>query len=112
MRWFRALRTNRPVGEVPRIPLDGGGVVFDAGRELNLFATLESAAGSGGRGGFADLKSAKIAVVGAQTDRSQYAGYLILDSERLSSFGAESLLLGVRRQGQVNLEVESPARTS
>ncbi len=66
----KALRTNRPVGDLPRIPLDGGSVVLNAGSELNLGATLKSAAATGGRGGFADINSSKIAVVGANTDRS------------------------------------------
>ncbi|WAC49187.1 filamentous hemagglutinin family protein [Asticcacaulis sp. SL142] len=103
----KALRTNRPVGEIPRIPLDGGSVVIDAGSQLILNATLKSAAAEGGRGGFADIKGQKIAVVGAATDRSLYGDYLILDSERLNSFGAESLLLGgVRKQGAINLEID------
>jgi filamentous hemagglutinin family protein len=103
----KALRSNRPLGEIPRIPLDGGSVVLDAGESINLDATLRSAAGTGGRGGFADIKGDKILVAGAGTDVDQYEDYLVLDSERLNSFGAESLLLGgVRRQGQVNLEIE------
>ncbi|MGH8445608.1 MAG: hypothetical protein ACREVL_10085, partial [Solimonas sp.] len=105
----KALRTNRPIGDLPRIPLDGGSVVLEAGKTLNLDATLKSAAAEGGRGGFADIKSAKIAVVGTNTDLAQYQddGYLILDSERLNTFGAESLLLGgVRRQGAVNMELD------
>lgn len=104
----KALRTNRPLGDLPRTPLDGGSVVLDAGRELNLDATLKSAAAEGGRGGFADIKSSRIAVVGANTDLSKYEdGYLILDSDRLNSFGAESLLLGgVRHQGAINLELD------
>lgn len=102
----KALRTNQPIGEVPRIPIDGGSVVLTAGKQLNLNATLKSAAAKGGRGGFADINAPKLAVVGANTDRSQYDGYLLLDSDALNRFGAESLLLGgVRRQGAVNLEL-------
>lgn len=102
----KALRTNQPIGEVPRIPIDGGSVVLTAGKQLNLNATLKSAAGQGGRGGFADINAPKLAVVGANTDRSQYDGYLLLDSDALNRFGAESLLLGgVRHQGDVNLEL-------
>ncbi len=103
----KALRTNRPLGEIPRIPLDGGSVVLDAGKSINLDATLLSAAAEGGRGGFADIKGQKILVAGAGTDLALYDDYLVLDSERLNSFGAESLLLGgVRRQGAVNIEID------
>ncbi|MES2054831.1 MAG: filamentous hemagglutinin family protein [Pseudomonadota bacterium] len=102
----KALRTNRPVGDMPRVPLDGGSVVLRAGKALNLGATLESKPGTGGRGGFADIDSSRIVVAGVQTDASQYAGYLILDSDKLNAFGAESLLIGgTRRQGAVNLEL-------
>ncbi|MFC4313824.1 filamentous hemagglutinin family protein [Steroidobacter flavus] len=103
----KALRTNRPVGEVPRIPLDGGSVVLDASGSIRLDATLRSAAAEGGRGGFADIKGEKILVASAATDLSQYQDYLVLDSDRLNSFGAESLLLGgVREQGAVNVEID------
>ncbi|MFA6113752.1 MAG: filamentous hemagglutinin family protein [Sphingomonas sp.] len=102
----KALRTNSPLGEIPRIPIDGGSVVIEAGKQLVLDATLKSKAGKGGRGGFADIKAGKIAVIGADTDVSKYDGYLLLDSDRLNGFGAESLLLGgVRHQGAVNLEL-------
>ncbi|WP_447725163.1 filamentous haemagglutinin family protein [Sphingomonas koreensis] len=102
----KALRTNQPIGDVPRIPIDGGSVVLTAGKGLKLNATLKSGAAKGGRGGFADISAPKIAVIDADTDTSRYAGYLLLDSAALNAFGAESLLLGgVRRQGAVNLEL-------
>ena len=102
----KALRVNRPVGDTPRIPLDGGSVVLRAGTTLNLGATLNSKAGEGGRGGFADIDAARVVVTGTGTDASLYAGYLVLDSDKLNAFGAESLLIGgTRRQGAVNLEL-------
>ncbi|MCW4460663.1 filamentous hemagglutinin family protein [Sphingomonas sp. BT-65] len=102
----KALRTNQPIGDIPRIPIDGGSVVLTAGKDLKLNATLKSGAAKGGRGGFADISAPKIAVIDADTDTSNYAGYLLLDSNALNAFGAESLLLGgVRRQGAVNLEL-------
>lgn len=102
----KSLRVNRPVADVPRIPIDGGSVVFRVGETLDLDGTLKSAAGKGGRGGFADIASAKVVVAGADTDLGQYDGYLILNSDQLNAFGAESLLIGgVRQQGDVNLEL-------
>jgi filamentous hemagglutinin family protein len=102
----KALRTNRPVGEVPRIPLDGGSVVFRVAESLELNGKLTSGAASGGRGGFADIASSKVVVAGTNTDLSQYDGYLVLKSEQLSAFGADSLLIGgTRQQGAVNMEL-------
>jgi filamentous hemagglutinin family protein len=102
----KALRVNRPLGDIPRVPVDGGSVVLRAGKTLNLGATLKSAAAEGGRGGFADIDSARVVVAGANTDTSGYTDYLILDSDGVNAFGAESLLIGgTRRQGAVNLEL-------
>lgn len=103
----KALRINRPVGEIPRIPLDGGSVVFRVADNLNLDGQLKSAAGKEGRGGFADIASEKVVIAGQQTDLSLYEDYLVLDSDELNGFGAESLLIGgARRQGLVNLELD------
>jgi|GEM_PF-6823114 len=102
----KALRVNRPVGDVPRVPLDGGSVVFKVAEKLNIDGRLISTAAKGGRGGFADIDAAKVVVTGVGTDTSQYDGYLILDAKQLSDFGAASLLIGgVRRQGVSNLEL-------
>ncbi|WP_168355814.1 filamentous haemagglutinin family protein [Sphingomonas gei] len=102
----KALRVNRPVSEIPRIPLDGGSVVFKVGEELNLNGTLKSAAAKGGRGGFADIAGGKILVAGSDTDLTRYDGYLVLKSDQLNAFGAESLLIGgVRSQGATNMEL-------
>ncbi|MFT0137771.1 filamentous hemagglutinin family protein [Alcanivoracaceae bacterium MT1] len=86
---------------VPRLPRDGGTVVFDAGQRLRLDGELRSRADTGGRGGLVDISSARIAVVGAGQDRADLTagGYLILDSDDLSEFGAGSLLLGGIRRG-------------
>jgi filamentous hemagglutinin len=83
----------------PRLPMDGGAVVFKATSELLLDGQLKSAAADGGRAGLVDIAATNIAVVGAGQDRSGLAGYLIIDSSRLSSFGAASLLIGGVRSG-------------
>lgn len=84
----------------PRLPADGGAVVFRATNELSLDGQLRSAAAAeGGRAGLVDIAATNIAVIGAGQDRSGLAGYLIIDSARLSSFGAASLLLGGVRSG-------------
>ena len=86
---------------IPGRPMDGGSVVFKASRDLTLEGQLRSQAADGGRGGLVDISATKIAVVGAGQDRSGLGGYLIIDSGRLSSFGAASLLLGGTRNTSI-----------
>lgn len=83
----------------PRLPLDGGSVVYKATTSLIMDGLLRSAAAAGGRGGMVDIAAAKIVVAGAGHDTSDLAGYLVLDAGRLSGFGAESLMLGGVRSG-------------
>ncbi|RZL66181.1 MAG: filamentous hemagglutinin N-terminal domain-containing protein [Variovorax sp.] len=85
----------------PRLPGDGGAVVFDATRSLVLDGTLRSAPDKGGRGGLVDIAGQKIAIVGAAQDSAglQADGYLVIDAASLSNFGAGSLLVGGKRQG-------------
>lgn len=83
----------------PRLPSDGGAVVFKASNQLVLDGQLLSQAGPGGRAGTVDIAAANIAVIGAGADTSGLDGYLIIDSSRLSNFGAASLLLGGVRTG-------------
>lgn len=104
----KALRTNLNLGSPPRAPKDGGSVVLSANKTLNLGATLKSAGVDGGRGGFADINAPKIAIVGpGDTSVSYGSDYLLLDATKLSSFGAESLLIGgLRRQGANGIEID------
>ena len=104
----RVLRTNLPLGAPPRTPLDGGSVVLSAVNGINLDATLLSAGGEGGRGGFADINAPRIAIVapGDMGSTAYGSDFLLLNAEQLSAFGAESLLIGgVRRQGSRGLEI-------
>ena len=83
----------------PRMPVDGGAVVFEATSSLVLDGTLQSQPAPGGRGGLVDISGSKIAIVGAGKDRSDLAGYLVIDAGSLSSFGAGSVLIGGVRHG-------------
>jgi filamentous hemagglutinin len=83
----------------PRMPVDGGAVVFEATSSLVLDGTLQSQPALGGRGGLVDISGSKIAIVGAGMDRSDLAGYLVIDATSLSSFGAGSVLIGGVRHG-------------
>lgn len=85
----------------PRLPVDGGSVVFKATQDLILNGQLRSQPGAGGRGGLVDIAAEKIAVLGAGQDASALRadGYLVIDATNLSGFGAGSLLLGGVRSG-------------
>ncbi|WP_027578949.1 filamentous haemagglutinin family protein [Bradyrhizobium sp. Ai1a-2] len=85
----------------PRLPMDGGSLVMKATQELILNGQMLSQAAAGGRGGLMDIAAAKIAIVGAGQDAAalRAAGYLVVDSASLSSFGAGSLLIGGTRSG-------------
>lgn len=84
----------------PRLPMDGGAVVFKATQELSLDGSLRSAA-PGGRGGVVDIVASKIAIVGPGQDNAglKASGYLVLNAASLSGFGASSLLIGGTRTG-------------
>ncbi len=92
-------RLNGETIVTPRLPMDGGSVIFKATEQLILDGQLQAQAAAGGRGGLVDIAAARIAVVGAGHDTSGLAGYLILDADRLNTFGAASLLLGGVRSG-------------
>lgn len=102
----RAKRTNRTVTQTPRVPLDGGSLVLSVTDELLLNGALSSSPGKGGRGGLLDVDFDKVVITGANTDLTRYDGYLVLSSEQLSNFGAQSLLIGgTRTQAAYNLEL-------
>ncbi len=85
----------------PRLPRDGGAVVFNAGQTLLLDGSLRSAPAGEGRGGLVDIAGEKIAILGKGQDAAALRGegYLVIDAASLSTFGAGSLLIGGRRQG-------------
>jgi filamentous hemagglutinin family protein len=85
----------------PRLPMDGGAVVFKATQDLMLNGQLQSEAAAGGRGGLVDIAATKIAIVGSGKDASDLRanGYLLVDAGQLTSFGAGSLLIGGTRAG-------------
>jgi filamentous hemagglutinin family protein len=85
----------------PRLPMDGGSVVFKATQDLILNGQLRSQAAAGGRGGLVDIAAAKIAILGLSQDAGTLRadGYLVIDATTLSGFGAGSLLIGGVRSG-------------
>ena len=86
----------------PRLPIDAGQVVFDAGQGLDLEGTLDGAAAAGGLGSIVDIGSTEdIYIVDTPTSTptvpaGEPAGYqyLTLSTQELDQFGAGSLLIG------------------
>lgn len=85
----------------PRLPMDGGAVVFKATQDLILNGYLRSQASGGGRGGLVDIAAQKIAIVGEDQNAGTLRadGYLVIGSTALSNFGAGSVLIGGVRSG-------------
>lgn len=78
---------------VPRLPTDSGQLVFQATNAMDLNGKVLSASLSGGRGGLIDISSPVDIIIGT-ANTPEIAGSLVLDAKQLSSFGAESLLIG------------------
>ncbi len=81
---------------VPRLPIDSGRLVFQSTLGLSLSGQVSSASISGGRGAAIDISTPLNTVITAG-NLSGTPGSIYLDSNTLNSFGAESLLIGGRR---------------
>lgn len=78
---------------VPRLPIDSGHVLLSATAAMSIQGSLFSAAPTGGRGAFVDISSpADILIAGPGVTGA--AGEVVLDAAQLTTFGAESLLIG------------------
>jgi filamentous hemagglutinin family protein len=78
---------------VPRLPTDAGHLVFQATQQITLLGNVLAQGAGWGRGGFIDIATLGDMVIGGPGTTAA-AGVTVLDSKRLSSFGAESLLIG------------------
>jgi len=82
---------------VPRLPTDAGRVLLSAAQQLAFAGTLTASTPTGARGALVDISSPlDIFIAGPGT--SGGAGVLTLNSADLSSFSAQSLLIGGVRQ--------------
>jgi len=82
---------------IPRLPGDGGHLVLQATQALTLQGKVKAQSISGNRGGLVDLSSpVDILISGGNTTAGP--GVLVLNTNELSQFGAESLLIGGQRQ--------------
>lgn len=82
----------------PRLPIDAGRLGLLAGTSLRLRGNVLAQAATGGRSGLVDISSSADILIGshAVVAAGEAAGGsgLLLEAKELSSFGAESLLIG------------------
>jgi len=79
--------------KVPRLPVDAGYLLFQVTQTLNINGDVFARGGEGGRGGLIDISSPQdILIAGPGVQGGD--GVLVLDSNRLNSFGADSILVG------------------
>jgi filamentous hemagglutinin len=86
---------------VPRLPTDAGRVLLTASQQLGFAGTLTASAPAGARGALVDISS-PLDILVAGPGVTGGAGVLTLNSADLSSFSAQSLLIGGVRQTGVN----------
>ncbi|MGI9087065.1 MAG: filamentous hemagglutinin N-terminal domain-containing protein [Chthoniobacterales bacterium] len=77
----------------PRLPIDAGRLVLTASQTLTRQGAVLAQAPTGGRGGVVDISSPADILIGPAGGTAP-EGMLFLDAAQLSSFGAESLLIG------------------
>jgi hypothetical protein len=94
--------------KAPRLPGDAGHLTLQANNAMILRGTVAAQGAAKSRGGLVDIASPADIVITANGGRQQ--GKLLLSAAQLSSFGAESLLIGgIRNQnGQIsNISVKT-----
>ncbi len=79
-----------------RLPGDAGFLVLSASQAVTLRGSVFAEAPAGSRGGVVDISSALNIFIGGP-GATAGAGVVVLDSSELTSFGAESLLIGGAR---------------
>jgi len=96
--------------EIPRLPTDAGSLVIAGTNGLSLSGTVQGQGADGGRGADIDLSTDANIVIGGPGG-SAPPGDVFLNASLLSSFGAESLLIGGTRQigsSAVTITVNTP----
>ncbi len=94
--FFTQLATNSETA-VPRLPVDAGRLLMTASQQLAFAGTFTASTPAGARGGLVDISS-PLDILVAGPNVSGGAGTLTLRSSDLSSFNAQSLLIGGTRQ--------------
>jgi len=80
----------------PRLPEDSGYLLFQANQSMTLQGTVLARPTSGGRGASVDIDT-PLDILISNSSTSANSGVVALSSSFLSSFGADSLLIGGKR---------------
>lgn len=91
---YFAEASTRDDGGVPRRGVDAGRLVLDPTARLILEAAVAANAGAGGRAAQIDIGGSDIVVSSGPVDPGVADGVVRLSADRLSAFGAGSLLIG------------------
>jgi len=83
--------------QVPVLPGDSGHLVFQATQTMSLLGTVSSNSISGGRGSLIDISTALDTYITGSESSTTPPGAITLSSAVLNGFGADSLLIGGRR---------------
>ena len=78
---------------VPRLPVDAGYLSFSSTAGMTLHGSVTSSTSETGRGSVIDINSSANILIN-DSGKSDNSGDLVLSSELLNSFGAQSLLVG------------------
>jgi filamentous hemagglutinin len=95
---------------IPRLASDAGQLTLQAVNSMNLSGRVAAGAPARSRGGIVDIAS-PVDIIISGAGAAKTAGKLTLDAGQLSSFGAESLLIGgirkVNGDGTANITVKT-----
>jgi filamentous hemagglutinin len=92
---------------VPRLPQDAGQIILTATNSMNIGGRVKSDKPEGGLGSLVDIASPTDIVITGASSTPPVSGQLALDSDGLSNFGADSLLIGgLRRVTAEGVEVD------
>jgi hypothetical protein len=96
--FIKAAAERLNVTSLQRLPMDSGSLAFQGNTALRLDGTVLTKAFSGGRGASVDVSSdADIHIIGG-SGTAPAGATVVLNSDLLSSWGAESLLIGGLRR--------------
>jgi len=87
---------------VPRLARDAGRLIIAASKNIRLDGDFISDANGAGRGAEVDISADALVIVGSIDENNLPAGSVVIQAQALQNLGAESILIGGRRQSQAD----------
>ncbi len=109
-KFIQELAVDAGIPEVQKLPQDAGRALFNGVSQLQFQA--EVLTGASGRGSEIDISTLADIKISATDPSTSQAGSVTLSSGRLSSWGAESLLIGGQRRTLADGSVVVDAKTN